>query len=113
VLGWFPLDALLCKGTVIDTRRDAVALKVPVLEFGPCLAPLPDLFFVAVGEFLSETIRPDLAQGNENVGVVVSLVAIRRRRMYRHVGGDALPGELLPHKIRNQPSPLLAGQLVR
>ncbi len=109
---------------MIDAFRVTVARKGAVFVNGPQPAPfgqalrlellpgfpLPCSFLLLpeAGLF-AEAIGANVAQRQEDVGMMIALVATARRGMDGNVGDDAMLDEFLLDKIADQLDPLLMG----
>jgi len=108
------VNALRFKGPVIDVGLVPEAFKVAVGDMLPSFAPfLQVTLAVVLPHFLSKPFRAYMAHGQENVRVMISLIAFRARGVNGNIGNHAVPDEVFPHKILDQPFTLLVGQFVR
>ena len=114
VNGRLPVDPLGLKAAVIYARLMAVALKITIGQLCPMLPPRLKLSgAVPFPRFFAKTIRPDLAEGQEDVNVVVAVVAISAGGMNNHVRDHPLADEVFTHEVRDKLLALRVGQLVR
>jgi hypothetical protein len=108
-----PVVALGLQAPVIDSGLNPRLAQPRVLQAGEPFPPAPDfaaLEVVQFAGFLGEPRRRQPAGGQQDVGVVVALVAVPARPVDRHVGGAAVPRDQLAGEIRRQPSPLFGVQ---
>ena len=106
---------LLLQAAVIDPRRVAVALKMPIDQMRPLFPPLPQLLpRVHRRVFLGgEAVAVERSHRYQQMRVVIAVVARRLRRVYRDIDRVAPSHELLAGKIFHEADVLLVRQLVR
>ena len=115
--GGGPLKGLvpLClQGAVVDALFDAGAFEGKVGVPRPCLPPVfekPDLVPVAV--LGGEAFGVDLAGGEQDMGVVVAIIAVAPRRVQGDIRDHAAIHELFLGEVPDQLDPLRMGQLGR
>ncbi len=97
--GRLTLDPLFFKRPAINPLVMSMSLKIAVRRALPRLAPILELFAAVPLPYLfPKPIRPELAHREKNVGVMVTLITIRVRRVNADVGEHALPHKPLAHK---------------
>ena len=106
------LDALRLKGAMVDPFNMAGLLKGKVGVLRPRLAPtLQNLDGVPVAVLGSETLGGDLARGQQDMGVVIAIIAIAPRRMKGDIGHHAPVHELALAEVAHQLDALPVVQL--
>jgi hypothetical protein len=106
------LDALRLKGAVVDPLGVAGQLQGKVGILRPCLAPpLQNLDGVPVAVLGGEALGGDLAGGQQDMGVVVAVIAFAPWRMKGDVGHHAPVHELALAEVAHQLDALPVVQL--
>ena len=106
------LVALRRQRPVVHAVLDAGAFKGRVAVPRPRLAPtLQNLDLVPVAVLGGEALGTDLAGGQQNMGMMVALVARAPRCVQGDVGHHAPVHEMIAHERPHQRHPLVVGQL--
>ena len=106
------LDALRLKGAVVDPLGVAGQLQGKVGILRPCLAPpLQNLDGVPVAVLGGEALGGDLAGGQQDMGVVVAVIAFAPWRMKGDVGHHAAIHKLPLAEVAHQQGALPVVQL--
>ncbi len=111
---WLRVDAAIRKAPSRDTFRNLRSFELAVDVLLPRLAPFNEKRFVVPGaHFWAEALAGRLAKRQENMRVMISLVALFMRAMNCDIGDHTARNEGLVHERADQLFALRVVKLVR
>ena len=109
-----PLDALLFQRPVVDPFGSACPFQRSVCHRRPLGTPVVNFagsLVVQLAGFIGQTLRGHAPRGQQDVGMVVSLVATTARSVDANIGRYTMTGNERPPKIEGQRLPIFGGKL--